>query len=77
MILRPKPINCYVSINSTHNINDIIFDYSHFENIVYRPKVRLSDQVRTYIIKNNESEYNMELSAGLVIGKSVNNKKKE
>ena len=37
----------------------------------------MSDQVRTYIIKNNESEYNMELSAGLVIGKSVNNKKKE
>ena len=40
----------YIPINYTKDIDEAIFDYAHYGNIVFRPCVRWSDTTRTDFI---------------------------
>ena len=70
-IWRPKPVNRYIPIDYGTDIDDGMFDYSHYGKTVFRPTIKWSGSQRTDIILFDKSADSKELYDNLNIGKNV------
>ena len=70
-IWRPRPPNRYIPIDYADDVDDGIFDYSHYGNTVFCSKPQLSDCLRKDIILFDASTDMSELDEGLVVSSST------
>jgi len=70
-IWRPKPENKYIPLDYGTDIDDGVFDFSHYGHTDFRPTDRWADRDRTDIIKFDEAEDLVELQTNLKVGATV------
>ena len=64
-------LNKYVPIGYSDEIDEGVFDYSHYGKTVFRPKLKWEDQPRHNLITFETTKDIEELDKGLRIGKLV------
>ena len=70
-VWHPKVLNKYDPIDYSDNIDESIFDYSHYGKTVFRPKLKRADRPRHNLITFETKKDIAELEKGLRIGKLV------
>ena len=76
-IWRPKLQNRYIHIDYSNDVNEGVFDFSHYGRTVFCPKIKWSDKDWDEIILFDKASDTEELIKKIYIGKIINWRYKE
>ena len=76
-VWRPKPQNRYIPLDYGDDVDEGVFELSHFGKTVFHPKIRWVDKPRDDIISYNDTTDREELMANLNVGANVDSKHKD